>query len=69
MRELSARITLIALVAFSAVSTDLYLSGIRGIVAALGVGHAESQLTLINQGGRRLRPCTTGERGSCSWHG
>ncbi len=46
MRELSARVTLIALVAFAAVSTDLYLSGIPGIVADLGVGHAEGQLTL-----------------------
>ncbi len=46
MRELSARATLIALVAFAAVSTDLYLSGIPGIVADLGVGHAEGQLTL-----------------------
>lgn len=46
MRELLGRVTLIALVAFSAVSTDLYLSGIPAIVAALGVGHAEGQLTL-----------------------
>lgn len=46
MRDLVARGTLVALVAFSAVSTDLYLSGIPGIVRELGVGHAEGQLTL-----------------------
>jgi len=41
-----ARLTLVALVGFSAVSTDLYLSGIPGMVVDLGVGHAQGQLTL-----------------------
>ena len=31
VREYAARLTLVALVAFSAISTDLYLSGIPGL--------------------------------------
>ncbi len=46
MRDYAARLTLVALVGFSAISTDLYLSGIPGLIADLGVGHAEGQLTL-----------------------
>jgi MFS transporter, DHA1 family, multidrug resistance protein len=46
INDVLARLTLVALVGFSAVSTDLYLSGIPGMVADLGVGHAQGQLTL-----------------------
>jgi DHA1 family bicyclomycin/chloramphenicol resistance-like MFS transporter len=46
MRDMAPRLTLVALVAFSAISTDLYLSGIPGMISDLGVGHAEGQLTL-----------------------
>lgn len=40
------RLTLVALVAFSAISTDLYLPGIPMIVAEFGATNAEGQFTL-----------------------
>ena len=40
------RLTLVAMVAFSAVSTDLYLSGIPLLVAEFGATEGEGQLTL-----------------------
>lgn len=46
MSERIARLTLVALVAASAVSTDLYLSGIPQLARDLGVGPAEGQLTI-----------------------
>ena len=46
MPELISRLALIALVACSAVSTDLYLSGIPGLISELGASHADGQLTL-----------------------
>jgi DHA1 family bicyclomycin/chloramphenicol resistance-like MFS transporter len=41
-----ARLTLIAMVGFAAISTDMYLSGIPQMARDLGVGVAEGQLTL-----------------------
>ena len=41
-----ARLTLVALVGFAAISTDMYLSGIPQMARDLGVGAAEGQLTL-----------------------
>lgn len=46
MTERIARLVLVALVATSAVSTDLYLSGIPQLARELGVGAAEGQLTI-----------------------
>lgn len=46
MAERIARLVLVALVATSAVSTDLYLSGIPELARELGVGAAEGQLTI-----------------------
>ena len=46
MNKLLTKLMLVALVAFGAVSTDLYLSSIPDIVKAFGTTHSNGQLTL-----------------------
>ncbi len=46
MRERLAYATLVGLVAYSAIATDLYLPAIPDMAAAFGVGHAKAQITL-----------------------